>query len=312
MITEILHLIYLLWPITISSIIFFFVIGIFLAINIGSFIVGFILIIYYIYNYCKRKGLFTQVYSWFINKKENINTNLQTHIQKTFLVKGDLDKLPNGSALYIAHPHGLFSMAAFLHWAANVTQWPKEKKVKIAVHSIFFRIPIVCEIMESYGAIEATEEQIIKVLKTGESVALLTGGIRELHETHPGKMRLVLKKRSGFLRIARDLQIPIIPVLTFGENELFPPIQSAWFKYIHKYLIHWFHISIPIPTFSSIYNWFSLLYSPLVPSINTWIGNAIFPEEESFESLQKKVFDEFHRLYKEGRDNRYLEELEIL
>lgn len=309
MIPDILGLIYLFWPITVGSIMICFLCGLFLAINIGSFLFGFVLIIYYIYNYLKRKGVFTLLSKWLTEKSTAISTNLQTHIKGTFVLKG---KGPSHPALYIAHPHGLFSMAPFLHWAVRLTDWPTDQKICIAVHSIFFRIPVVCELMEAYGAIEATEEAIRAKLTEGISVVVLTGGIREIHETHPGKMKLVLRSRTGVFRIAGDLQVPIVPVLTFGENELFPPLQSAWILKLQKYLRSWFGIAIPFPTFSSLKNWFSLLQAPLTPQVVTCIGKPILPEKKSISDFQEDIFVEFQRVFTSGKPSSYTGKLEIV
>ena len=309
MIADVLSLLYLFWPLSVLSIILCFLCGLFFAINIGSFLFGFVLILYYIYNYLKRNGVFTYIYKWLSEKSITLSTRLQTNIQETFIVKGEI---PSKPSLYIAHPHGLFSMAPFLHWAARITHWPTDRKMCIAVHSIFFKIPIVCELMEAYGAIEATEESIRTKLKEGISVAVLTGGIRELHETHPGKMKLILKKRKGVFRIAQDLQVPIVPVLTFGENELFPPIQSAWARTLQKYLRAWMGIGIPIPTLESLKNWFLLLHSPLQAQVITWIGTPIHPEKKTVAEFQDEIFVEFRRLFTSGKPGEYIGDLEIV
>lgn len=308
MIGDVLSLMYLFWPFSIASITICFLCGLFFAINIGSFIFGFVLIVYYIYNYLKRKGVFTFLYKWFSDTTLQVSTQLQKNIRQTFIIKG---AIPSETALYIAHPHGLFSMAPFLHWASQITDWPSDKKICIAVHSIFFKIPVVCEIMESYGAIEATEEAISQKLKEGISVAVLTGGIRELHETLPGKMKLVLKKRKGVFRIAQDLQIPIVPVLTFGENELFPPIQSAWAHTLQKYLKAWFSIALPIPTLESLKNWFLLLHSPLPSQVITCLGTPVAPTKNPVE-FQEAIFVEFQKLFTAGKPSTYKGVLEII
>jgi 1-acyl-sn-glycerol-3-phosphate acyltransferase len=309
MLADVLSLLYLFWPLSVLSISICFLCGLFFAINIGSFLFGFVLIVYYIYNYLKRKGVFTYLYKWLSETSLTLSTRLQKNIQETFRVQG---AIPPETALYIAHPHGLFSMAPFLHWAARITNWPTDRKMCIAVHSIFFKIPIVCELMEAYGAIEATEESIRAKLKEGISVAVLTGGIRELHETHPGKMKLILKKRKGVFRIAQDLQVPIIPVLTFGENELFPPIQSAWTRTLQKYLRAWMGIAIPIPTLEGLKNWFILLHSPLKTHVTTWIGNPIKPEKKTVSEFQDAIFVEFRRLFTSGKPENYTGDLEIV
>jgi 1-acyl-sn-glycerol-3-phosphate acyltransferase len=309
MIVDFLGLIYLLWPITVGSLIICFLCGLFLAINIGSFVFGFVLIVYYIYNYLKRKGIFTMVSRWITEQSIALSKNLQANIKKTFIIKGNI---PPEKALYIAHPHGLFSMAPFLHWAARITDHSPHQKICIAVHSIFFRVPLVCELMEAYGAIEATEEAIRAKLTEGFTVVVLTGGVREIQETHPGKMKLVLRSRTGVFRIAQDLQVPIVPVLTFGENELFPPIQSAWVQRLQKYLRSWFGIALPFPTLSSIKNWFSLLQAPLSSQVITHIGKPILPEKKALSDFQNDIFGEFLRLFTAGKPLGYKGDLEII
>jgi 1-acyl-sn-glycerol-3-phosphate acyltransferase len=309
MITDIFGLLYLFWPFSIGSIVICFLCGLLFAINIGSFVFGFVLLVYYVYNYLKRKGVFAFLSRWISDKSTTISKKLEQNIQETFVVKGDIPKDP---VLYIAHPHGLFSMAPFLHWAVRITDWPSEKKICIAVHSIFFKIPVVCELMEAYGAIEATEEAIREKLKEGVSVAVLTGGIREIHETHPGKMKLVLKSRTGVFRISQDLQIPIVPVLTFGENELFPPMQSAWMRNLQKYMRSWFGIAVPFPTLSSLKNWFKLLQAPLEPQVVTCIGKPIVPEKKETTEFQAEIFLEFQRVFTAQKPEGYTGDLEIV
>lgn len=309
MIQDFIGLFYLLWPGLFLLSFFVFLAGFLFAISLGSaFAIG-ILLVYYAYIHLKKRGFF----DWLSSKQKLFGEKLLSHIRSTFLLKGDLNGIPNGPVLYIAHPHGLFSMAPFLHWASQVTEWPFHRKVHIAIHSIFFSIPIVREICESFGAIEATDSEIRRILEKGESVALLTGGVHELTQTEPGKLKLVLKKRRGFARVAFDLKIPIIPVLTFGENELFPPLQGGWTSIIQQSLYKFLRVSIPLPTFASIKNWFSLLKGPLLPPVETWIGSPILPsKEKNVETLRETVLQGFTNLYTIGKPTSFHGSLEFL
>ena len=309
---DILGTIYLFWPLTVVSFLLVFLAGILFAISIGSLFTIGALLTYYTYVYLKEKGFFQMISNWIQKRNKLVGEKLVGNIQATFVLKGHLDSIPAGPILFVAHPHGLFSMAPFLHWAAEVTSWPTRQKVHIAIHSIFFRIPLVRELCEQFGAIEATDEQIREILKKGESVALLTGGIAELQATSPGRMRIYLKKRKGFARIAKDLGIPIVPVLTFGENELFPPLQGFWTDWIQKYLRSWFGISIPLPTFESVKNWFRLLRGPLETQVQTWIGKPVLTDEKkNVETIRNHIVLGFEDLYKEGRPVGYPREMEI-
>jgi 1-acyl-sn-glycerol-3-phosphate acyltransferase len=303
---DIVGALYLLWPVTILGAIVFFLAGILFAISVGSILVIGLLLMYYAYIYAKKRGFF----EWLQAKHKIVGEALAGHVRETFLLKGNL-VLPEGPVLYVAHPHGLFSMAPFLHWAAQVTAWSSRRPVRIAIHSIFFRIPIVREVCEHFRAIEATDEEIRKVIESGESVALLTGGVRELSMTEPGKMILVLKKRRGFARLAKELGVPIVPVLTFGENELFPPISGFWTNWIQTYLHKILGISIPLPTWQSVKHWFLLLKGPLPAKVETWIGEPVETTKIQTETIRAHVVKAFEKLYAEGRPSGYPLTMEI-
>lgn len=305
---DILGILYLFWPVTIALFVICFIAGFILALSLGSFFTVSLLGLYYGALELKKRGFF----EWLKKKRTIVGESLLANVRDTFVIRGELDSLPNKPVLFIAHPHGLFSMAPFLHWAAQVTTWPFERKVHVAIHSIFFKIPFVRELCEYFGAIEATDEEIHKCLQAGESVALLTGGVREIHETEPGKMKIVLKKRKGFARIAQELNVSIVPVLTFGENELFPPMQGFYTSTLQRYLYTLFHVSVPIPTFESLQNWFRLLKGPLDPKVETWIGHPITTQQKSVQEIRSDVLKGFEVLFERGKPDSFHEKLIIL
>lgn len=312
MLGDVLAYLYLLWPVSVGLIFLCFIAGILIAISIGSFLIGFLLAAYYGYLYLKKRGFFDAVWKKTRENAQILNESVRKNIRETFLVKGHFAEIPEGPVLYIAHPHGLYSMAPFFHWGACLTEWPTKKKVRIAIHHMFFKIPILRELAEAHGAIEADEESIRRCLEKGESVALLTGGIREIQATEPGRMRLILGSRKGFLRIARSLAVPIVPVLSFGENELFPPYRISWLEWIQGYIKKWFGLYMPVPTVGSLINWISLLQAPLETKVETWVGEPVFTKKGSVESVRKDVFDAIHRLYKQGKPEGYPADIEIL
>jgi 2-acylglycerol O-acyltransferase 2 len=158
------------------------------------------------------------------------------------------------------------------------------------VHSIFFKIPGVRELMEAHGAIEATEEEIERTLRSGDSVVLMPGGVQEIGAE---RLTVVIRKRRGYLRIAQRVGCPIVPVLTFGEAELFAPMAGLdWF---HRYCKAWFGLAVPIPSLASFFRWFRLFREPLEP-VETWIGPAISkPTQKKVIAALRAVFEKGHR-----------------
>lgn len=60
---------------------------------------------------------------------------------------------------------------------------------------------------------------------------LAVGGATESLYCKPNTCDLVLERRKGFVRVALQTGASVVPVLNFGENELYntyrPPVKSA-------------------------------------------------------------------------------------
>ncbi|MCJ1242686.1 diacylglycerol O-acyltransferase 1 [Varicellaria rhodocarpa] len=59
------------------------------------------------------------------------------------------------------------------------------------------------------------------------------GGASEALLAAPGTMDLILNKRKGFVRVALTTGAHLVPVLSFGENDLFDPIA------VEKHSLTW-------------------------------------------------------------------------
>lgn len=55
----------------------------------------------------------------------------------------------------------------------------------------------------------------------GRSILLAVGGASEALHAHPKTFDLVLGRRKGFVRIAVETGASLVPVISFGENDLF-------------------------------------------------------------------------------------------
>ena len=66
---------------------------------------------------------------------------------------------------------------------------------------------------------------------------LIVGGVAEMKQSHPERIRLVLKNRKGFIKVALQTGAQLVPVFSFGENEIYDEKIYAiaqhhdlWFK----------------------------------------------------------------------------------
>jgi 2-acylglycerol O-acyltransferase 2 len=141
--------------------------------------------------------------------------------------------------------------------------------VRTLAATILFRIPWIREICLWTGCVDArkqTAEQIFQQQQTTTnnknnliSLMVLPGGQMEQLLTQRGREIIYLKKRKGFIRLAMQYQVPIVPVYVFGCSDYYATsswAQSFRIRWLLKYTgmaiplcwgIHFFCPS-PIPT----------------------------------------------------------------
>jgi 2-acylglycerol O-acyltransferase 2 len=68
----------------------------------------------------------------------------------------------------------------------------------------------------------------------GRAITIVVGGARESLDAQPHRMRLVLKRRKGFVKMAIRTGADLVPVLGFGENDLYDQFQADSHPTIHK------------------------------------------------------------------------------
>lgn len=54
----------------------------------------------------------------------------------------------------------------------------------------------------------------------GEAITIVIGGAAESLSAHPGTADLTLKKRFGFIKMAIREGADLVPVFSFGENDV--------------------------------------------------------------------------------------------
>lgn len=159
---------------------------------------------------------------------------------------------------------------------------------------------------------------------TSNGVMLMVGGAREAFLSRPNTYRIVLKQRKGFVRIALKTGSAIVPVISFGETNVFEQNDSPPGSYVRKIqeLIKRYTGIAPI-----LFNGRGLFqYSfGLIPKrhpITTIIGapmeleKILNPTPEEIDDVHEKFCKKLQELFDTHKSN-YLEnwekiELEIL
>jgi len=61
-----------------------------------------------------------------------------------------------------------------------------------------------------------------------KAAAIIVGGVAEMRTTHPDHIKLKLKNRYGFVKMALKTGSDLVPVFTFGESEIYPVDVCAY------------------------------------------------------------------------------------
>jgi 2-acylglycerol O-acyltransferase 2 len=133
---------------------------------------------------------------------------------------------PKGLYMFGYHPHGIISVGCFVSFAADATGFSDMFpgiNVRPATLETNFYVPFWRELLLRLGVISVSERSIRNVLKKGPGNAVLVvpGGAAEALDARPGTHSLTLNKRQGFFRIALQHGASLVPIYSFGENDLY-------------------------------------------------------------------------------------------
>jgi hypothetical protein len=136
----------------------------------------------------------------------------------------------------------------------------------------------------------------------GAAMLIALGGAEEFKYMKEGTMDLVIKKRKGFAKIALQTGVHLVPMIGFGENEIFSLIEHPIFQPLHKVFHLIFKASAPL--FKG--KLFGLLPArhPLVTVVGKPIPvqQVLQPTPQQVDELHQTYLNELQKLYDEFKD----------
>ncbi|KAF7661469.1 hypothetical protein LDENG_00261320 [Lucifuga dentata] len=134
---------------------------------------------------------------------------------------------PNKNYILGCHPHGILSAGAFTCFSTEscgFTEIFPGVRASLAILAGLFRIPLFRDYIMSAGLYPVSKPSLSHLLSKsgkGNAVVIVIGGAAESLASFPGVNTVVMKQRKGFVRVALEFGADLVPVYSFGENELF-------------------------------------------------------------------------------------------
>ncbi|KAJ9157222.1 Diacylglycerol O-acyltransferase 2A [Pleurostoma richardsiae] len=206
------------------------------------------------------------------------------------------------------HPHGIISHGAWVAFGSNALGF--SEKFPGITNSLLtldsnFRLPLYREYVLSMGCCSVSKESITNILTRGgannegmgRAVTIVVGGARESLEAQPGTLHLIFKERKGFIKLAVRTGADLVPVLAFGENELYDQLKPAEYPRLHRFQMHVLKVwkfTLPFLHGRGIFN-YDVGMMPYRRSMNIVVGKPIKVVQDA--NPQNDEVDRLHGLY---------------
>jgi 2-acylglycerol O-acyltransferase 2 len=162
------------------------------------------------------------------------------------------------------HPHGIIGMGALANFGTAATEFPASFP-GITPHLLTlasnFNIPVYRDVLLAMGICSVSKRSCERILRKGKghAITIVVGGATESLSAHPGTADLTLRRRLGFLKIAVRNGSSLVPVFSFGENDIYSQLVNEEGTKIHKFQ-KWFQsiFGFTLPLFHGRGIWTSI------------------------------------------------------
>jgi 2-acylglycerol O-acyltransferase 2/2-acylglycerol O-acyltransferase 1 len=219
--------------------------------------------------------------------------------------------LPTRKYIFGYHPHGIISHGAFAAFATEALGFsrlfPGITNTLLTLDSNF-RIPFYREYALAMGLASVSRESCENLLSKGgadgegmgRAITIVIGGARESLDALPHSLRLVLKCRKGFIKLAIRSGADLVPVLAFGENDLYEQVRSDQHPIIHKFQMlikRTMGFTIPLFHARGVFN-YDVGLMPYRRPLNIVVGRPIqVVQQRDRDKIDETYIDDLHAKY---------------
>ncbi|KAL8892096.1 MAG: hypothetical protein Q9205_000118 [Flavoplaca limonia] len=219
---------------------------------------------------------------------------------------------PTRKYIFGYHPHGIISHGAFATFATEAcgfsTLFPGITNTLLTLDSNF-RVPLYRDYALAMGLASVSRESCENILTKGgangegmgRAITIVVGGARESLDAQPhSHLRLVLKRRKGFVKLAIRTGADLVPVLAFGENELYEQVTSDSHPFVHRFQLmvkKCMGFTVPLFHARGVFN-YDVGLMPYRKPLNVVVGRPVkVVQVRKGEKVDESYVEELHAAY---------------
>lgn len=134
-----------------------------------------------------------------------------------------LDRVPeSGPVLFVGnHSGGNMSPDTLVFMLAFNTYFALERPIYALAHALVTSWPLLGSFLKRWGVLTAGPDAAAQALRTGGCVLVYPGGDVDAHRPWTARHEVRFDGRKGFIRLAREAGVPIVPVVSAGGHDTF-------------------------------------------------------------------------------------------
>ncbi len=130
-----------------------------------------------------------------------------------------IERVPAGASLIVSnHSGGTLSMDAPILFEAFAEHHGLERPAYLLAHDVLFKTP-VGSLMKRWGIVPAHPGVARAALEQGGVVLVFPGGDEDVYRPTTNSSVIDFHGRTGYLTLAAQAQVPIVPVVSIGGQE---------------------------------------------------------------------------------------------
>jgi 1-acyl-sn-glycerol-3-phosphate acyltransferase len=193
-----------------------------------------------------------------------------------------VERIPEGPAILVGNHNAGLNPIDGTFLVAHYRRHGFHDPVFVLAHDVLFQVPRLARLFESVGVVRARPGNAQKILDAGHKLLVFPGGDIENLRPFSERKRVNLAGRTGFIRIAREMKVPLVPVVSAGAHESLLVVSQGrrLAKLLHLdelFRVHSVPLMLALPWGVMFGPTCALPYFPLPSKVTVEIGEAIDP-----------------------------------
>ena len=212
-----------------------------------------------------------------------------------------LERIPAGPALLVGNHSGGMGSPDFVFVERFFPRFGASAPLFVLGHRLFTNAPLLGRFLRRFGIVFATARNAARILRDGGKVLIYPGADLDSLRPSSDRKKIHLGGRTGFIRVALDAGVPIVPVVTAGSHETFfvavQGIRLAKLLRLERlFRIHTFPVIFCLPWILVVGPFSLIPYWPLPAKVTVQVGDPILLDEAN---ISEDFQEEYRRVHSE-------------